>query len=72
MMSHTTWEEALAALAAEWNRELKEISDDSAHGEECRHAWHCERCGMDGPGMGELRDEWDREDGVLRPSWGSR
>jgi len=27
--------------------------------EPCKHAWHCERCGRDGPGMAELRAEWD-------------
>ena len=27
----------------------------------CAHAWHCERCGLDGHGMADLRAEWESD-----------
>jgi len=46
--------------------EFGAIVIDPAEEGECHHAWHCERCGRDGPGMAKLRREWEKAD---VPSW---
>jgi len=51
----------LAALRTEIER-LNDLVWSMRHEAPCDHAWHCERCGMDGTGMAGLRAEWESHD----------